>query len=117
MRPASSSSSSWTVSRTSPLASEMYAPPESSTRTLISAIPPGYLHPPPQHEQRSEEHGEAADEEIGECIGAVDVIPGARRAEQDQREADELALQRDPDRAPTPVEAHHQRGHARQREP
>src|SRR6187431_2592132 len=117
MRPASSSSSSWTESRTSPSAREMYALPESSTLTLISAMAPGYLHPPLQREQRDEQDGEPADEDVRERVGGIDVLPGARGAEQDQREPDQLALERDPDRAPAAVEAHHQRGHPGQRKP
>ena len=70
-----------------------------------------------EREQRDEQRRDADEEHEGQGVRGVDVLPGARRAEQDQREPDQLALERDPDRAPAAVEPHHQRGHARQREP
>ena len=71
----------------------------------------------PQPEQRAEQPGEAGHEHGRERVGGVDVLPRAGRAEQDQREPDQLALERDADGTRAAVQPHRERGHAGQREP
>src|SRR4051812_40150687 len=96
MRPASSSSSSGTESRTSPSPSEMYAPPESSTLTLISAMPVRLAACSRAARAGRRTARQGGDEHVRERLERVDVLPCACRAEQDQREPDQPALERDP---------------------